>query len=199
MTTAEAMAARWPSPPRAGGGVRGTRAASRNRPRACPRGGHGGAASAGGPPTSLSRIRRSAAPAAGAPPLHLERTGQGPLSGGFELRHAGEMTGPGASIAAAHTGGSASQQRVGTALAAASSSLRASSLCPPGLRSCGTASGGRCRAVQQHWAERRSGRRKEERERADGWAQFLQGKRNPFICCGVLETKTECVVHKITI
>jgi len=34
MTTAEAMAARRPSPPRGGGGVRGTRAASRNRPRA---------------------------------------------------------------------------------------------------------------------------------------------------------------------
>ncbi|XP_039815009.1 serine/arginine repetitive matrix protein 3-like [Panicum virgatum] len=88
MTTAEAMTARRPSPPRGGGGVRGTRAASRNRPRARRRGGHGGAASADGTPTSLSRIRKSAAPAAGAPPLHLERAGQGPISGGLELLRA---------------------------------------------------------------------------------------------------------------
>ncbi|XP_039778327.1 uncharacterized protein LOC120645620 [Panicum virgatum] len=222
MTTAEAMAARRPSPPRGGGGVRGTRAASRNRPRARPRGGHGGVASAGGPPTSLCRIRKSAAPAAGAPPLHLERAGQGPLSGGlelrcarkragpgsaalgrhrgtararprgghggassaddpptslsriqrsatpaagapplhlerarqgplsggFELRRAGERMGPGASTAAAHVGGPASQQRVGMAPAAASSSLCVSSLCPLGRRACRTASGGRCHAVQ---------------------------------------------------
>jgi len=60
----------------------------RGTARARPRGGHGGAGSAGGPPTSLSRIRWSAAPVAGPPPLHLERAGQGPLSGGFELRRA---------------------------------------------------------------------------------------------------------------
>ena len=29
-----------------------------------------------------------------------------------------------------------------------------------------------------------------ERERADGWARFLQGQRSPFLCCDVLETKT---------
>ena len=28
-----------------------------------------------------------------------------------------------------------------------------------------------------------------EREKADGWAWFLQGQRRPFLCCGVLETK----------
>jgi hypothetical protein len=70
-----------------------------------------------------------------------------------------------------------------------------------GRRACGTASGGRCRAVQQHWAERRSGRRKEERERADGWARFLQGQRSHFMCCGVLETKIKewsvlCTISK---
>ena len=27
-------------------------------------------------------------------------------------------------------------------------------------------------------------------ERADGWARFLQGQISPFMCCGVLETKT---------
>ena len=32
-------------------------------------------------------------------------------------------------------------------------------------------------------------RRKEERERADGWVRFLQGQRSLFMCCGVLETK----------
>ena len=32
-------------------------------------------------------------------------------------------------------------------------------------------------------------RRNEERERADGWARFLQGQRSLFMCCGVLETK----------
>jgi len=32
-------------------------------------------------------------------------------------------------------------------------------------------------------------RGEEERERADGWARFLQGQRSLFMCCGVLETK----------
>ena len=44
-------------------------------------------------------------------------------------------------------------------------------------------------------------RRKEERERADGWARFLQGQRSLFMCCGVLETKIKewsvlCTISK---
>ena len=40
-----------------------------------------------------------------------------------------------------------------------------------------------------------------ERERADGWAQFLKGQRRPFMCCGVLETKIKewsvlCIISK---
>ena len=44
-------------------------------------------------------------------------------------------------------------------------------------------------------------RRKEERERADGWVRFLQGQRSLFMCCGVLETKIKdwsvlCTISK---
>ena len=44
-------------------------------------------------------------------------------------------------------------------------------------------------------------RRKEEWERADGWAQFLEGQRSLFMCCGVLETKIKdwsvlCTISK---
>jgi len=44
-------------------------------------------------------------------------------------------------------------------------------------------------------------RRKEETERADGWARFLQGQRRLFMWCGVLETKIKewsvlCTISK---
>jgi len=44
-------------------------------------------------------------------------------------------------------------------------------------------------------------RRKEERERADGWVRFLQGQRRHFMWCGVLETKIKewsvlCTISK---
>ena len=45
------------------------------------------------------------------------------------------------------------------------------------------------------------GKRKGERERADGWARFLQGQRRLFMWCGVLETKIKkwsvlCTISK---
>ena len=96
---------------------------------------------------------------------------RGRFTSPLRARRVGERPRPGASTAAAHVGGPARQQRAGTTPAAASSSL--------------------WRRDSSSIGQGRSGSRKEERERADGWARFLQGQRNSFMRCGVLETRTQ--------
>jgi len=67
----------------------------------------------------------------------------------------------------------------------------------------GAAAAGRTRQGRgKHGGERHGAAgRKGERERADGWARFLQGQRRLFMWCGVLETKIKewsvlCTISK---